>query len=629
MKKIQWLLPILILGSIFLGLSQTTRAQDDPPGRVARLNYIQGSVSYQVSGDQDWVQADPNRPLTTGDNLWVDKNSRGEFHIGSTSVRLSSETGVSFLNLDDRTVQLQLAQGTIEVHLRHHEAGSAFEIDTPNLAFTLVDGGEYRVSVDPNGNTTSIIVREGRGEVTGGGESFTLEPGQEYSFSGGDQLSYDAQPAPGFDEFEDWCQSRDQRENNSASARYVSRDIDGYYDLDDYGSWQSDPEYGAYWVPSGVAVGWAPYHYGHWVWIGPWGWTWVESEPWGFAPFHYGRWYYVRGVWGWVPGPVVVRPVYAPALVAFVGGGGFGLTVGFGGGFAGVAWYPLGPRDVFVPGYRCSPRYLQNVNITNTRVVNVTQVTNVYNTTIINKNVNVTKINYTYANNAAAVTAVSKETFVNAKPVASSAVRVTPQQIQNARVVEQAPLTPARASYVSSEAKVSKARPPVAFSQKPVVAKLPPAAPVSRERAPGFTNESTEFNRPAPAPAHPNNAEPPARNNTVEPPNRANPNAEPPARNSTFEPPNRSNKNAEPEHVNPPPANNNRNEEERRQVAPPPVKFAPPVRAKEENYDVHPPLNNRPEPPPPPRQESKPAPPPKSPPPSHDHENQHPPHGKR
>src|SRR5215472_6825341 len=86
MKKIQWLLPILILGSIFLGLSQTTRAQDDPPGRVARLNYIQGSVSYQVSGDQDWVQADPNRPLTTGDNLWADKNSRGEFHIGSTSV---------------------------------------------------------------------------------------------------------------------------------------------------------------------------------------------------------------------------------------------------------------------------------------------------------------------------------------------------------------------------------------------------------------------------------------------------------------------------------------------------------------------------------------------------------------
>src|SRR5271170_4047845 len=334
----------------FLALPQNAAAQDqnqdpgqypaqahvqvvDPPTRVARLNYVQGAVSFQPAGEQDWLEADVNRPLTTGDNLWADKDSRGEIHIGATSIRLSSETGISFLNLDDRTVQLQLAQGTIEVHVRRLEPGNAFEIDTPNLAFTLAASGEYRIQTDPDTNSTAITVREGAGQVTGAGESYDLASGQQYIFNGTDQLSFNAQAAPEFDNFEDWCQAQDQRENSSASARYVSRDVDGYYDLDDNGQWQADADYGAIWVPNGVAVGWAPYRYGHWVWIGPWGWTWVEDEPWGFAPFHYGRWAYVRGYWGWVPGPVVVRPVYAPALVGFVGGGGgLGVGVGFGGG---------------------------------------------------------------------------------------------------------------------------------------------------------------------------------------------------------------------------------------------------------------------------------------------------------
>src|ERR1700674_2211537 len=139
----------LILAVSFLSAFATAAmADDDPPGRVARLNYIQGSVSFQPGGETDWVQANPNRPLTTGDNLWADRSSRGELHIGSTAIRLSGETGISFLNLDDRTVQIQLAQGTIEVHVRRLEAGNAFEIDTPNLAFTLTRAGEYRIETD-------------------------------------------------------------------------------------------------------------------------------------------------------------------------------------------------------------------------------------------------------------------------------------------------------------------------------------------------------------------------------------------------------------------------------------------------------------------------------------------------
>ena len=140
------------------------------------------------------------------------------------------------------------------------------------------------------------------------------------------------------------------------------------------------------------------------------------------------------------------------------------------------------------PAYRCSPRYVQYVNVTNTRVVNVTQVTNVYNTVVVNRNVTVNRMNYTYANNAAAVTAVSRETFVSARPVATASVRVTSEQLQAARVTETAPLAPTRTSYVSSTAKPAHARPAVAFSQRQVVARLTPPSPPASHAAPRIVN---------------------------------------------------------------------------------------------------------------------------------------------
>jgi hypothetical protein len=613
-KKLPLALFLALLACLFLKLPQSAVAQDqnqdpgqdpaqaqaqaqivDPPTRVARLNYVQGAVSFQPAGEQDWLEADINRPLTTGDNLWADKDSRGEIHIGATSIRLSSETGISFLNLDDRTVQLQLAQGTIEVHLRRLEPGNAFEIDTPNLAFTLAASGEYRIQADPDGNSTAIIVREGAGQVTGAGESYDLTAGKQYTFNGTDQLTFDTQAAPEFDNFEDWCQAQDQRENSSASARYVSRDVDGYYDLDGNGDWQTDPDYGAVWVPAGVAVGWAPYRYGHWIWIGPWGWTWVGDEPWGFAPYHYGRWAQVRGgSWGWVPGPMVVRPVYAPALVGFVGGAGFGVGVGFGSGFSGVAWFPLGPRDVYIPSYRTSPRYVQNINVTNTRVINVTQVTTAYNNYLVNRNVGASRVDYTYAHNAVAVTAVSRETFVGAKPVATGFVRVTPEQLQNAHVIQQTPLAPTRSSYVAAAAKPARGTPPVAFSERPVVARLNPPMLVTSHNVVHSVNASaapgalaSRSNNAAPArapvrtytnddvaraPQYPNTDARANVNNTANVNNNANgrQNANGNERTNTGERP---------------PANDATQQH-------PAVKFTPPTKAKDDDYDVHPPLNH-------------------------------------
>jgi len=470
MRKTVFFFPVLILlAGISFAFSSPALADDDPPGRVARLNYIQGSISFQPGGETDWVQANPNRPLTTGDNLWADRDSRGELHIGSSSIRIAGETGITFLNLDDRTVQIQLAQGSMNVNVRRLDGGDDFEIDTPNLAFTLQRPGEYRVDVDPNGNATVVTVRSGEGEATGGGSDYHMDSGDQATFSGTDSLSYDGGQAGRPDEFDSWCRSRDDREERSQSARYVSRDVIGYDDLDDNGEWRTVPDYGTVWFPTRVAAGWAPYRYGHWAWVAPWGWTWVEDEPWGFAPFHYGRWAEVGGGWCWVPGPVVVRPVYAPALVVFVGGPRFSMALSFGGGGGGVAWFPLGPREVYVPPYRTSERYVQRVNVTNT-TVNVVNVTNVYN------NVNVTNVTYMHQNNVAAVTAVSHDTFVNARPVAASTVRVNAQQMQTAQVQRNFAVAPVQRSVVGAGV-VATAKPPLAVMQRQVVAKETPPPP--------------------------------------------------------------------------------------------------------------------------------------------------------
>ncbi len=458
---------------------QQEQANDqDPPSVVARMNYAQGSVSFQPGGEGDWVTAVPNRPLTSGDNLWTDQNSRAEFHIGSTAVRLADQTSVTLLDLDDRTTQLRLSEGSIIVRLRHLDDGDLVEVDTPNLAFDLQRTGEYRIDVDSAGNVTNVGVWSGRGEVTGGGYSYTVVAGQSARFSGTDQLNYDIAQMPRSDDFDNWVFQRDHREDGAESANYVSPEMTGYEDLDDYGHWQYVGGYGTVWVPSGVAPDWAPYRNGHWAYIDPWGWTWVEDEPWGFAPFHYGRWAYAGNRWCWVPGPVAVRPVYAPALVAFVGG--VGIAVG---GGPGVAWFPLAPGEVYVPYYRGSRGYVERVNVTNT-VVNVTRVTNVYN--IYNSNQrNVTNITYVNQRVNNSVTAVSRDTFVNARPVARNLSHFDPRQIANAPVERRVSVQPVRASVLGSGAP-ARSRPPQAIINRQVVATqrpIPPKQPFEQRQA--------------------------------------------------------------------------------------------------------------------------------------------------
>ncbi len=503
-KTMSWLrvlLGVALLAGICPQLA-AAQDQDDPPARVARLGYMQGSVSFQPAGESDWVQAVSNRPMTTGDQLWADQDSRAEVELGSAVIRLAANTGFSFLNLDDRTVQIQLTSGSLNITVRSLNRDDVIEVDTPNQAFSIFQRGRYRVEASEDGTYTVVSVRDGEGESTGNGQTYTLRAGQRVTFSGTESLNAEALEIGAPDEFDNWAYGRDNRYQQSRSAQYLSQDVVGYEDLDDYGDWRDDSNYGHVWFPNRVPAGWAPYREGHWDWISPWGWTWVDDASWGYAPFHYGRWVSVGDRWGWVAGPANVAPVYAPALVVFIGSGGGGN----------VGWFPLGPREVYVPSYNVSRAYVNRVNVSNT-TVNQTTITNVYNTTIVNKTTNITNVTYVNRQVAGAITAVPQRTFVSAQPVGRAAVAVNAREVASAALSSRAAVAPSRESVLGSKANsVGRvAAPPAALASRPVVAKAtppPPPVPFGRQQQglaahPGqpLARQEVQTLRPANAPA--------------------------------------------------------------------------------------------------------------------------------
>jgi FecR protein len=447
----------------------------DPPGRVARLSDVEGSVSLQPAGVQDWTAATLNRPLTTGDRLWSDQNSRAELDIGAAVIRLGNNTGFGFLNLDDRNAQIQLATGTLIVRVRDTQSGDNYEVDTPNVALSLQQPGEYRVEVNDRGDATVVKVSEGAAVALGGGQSVAISAQEVLTVTGTSTLAYDSAPLGAPDDLDNWSSARERQMKDSVSGQYVANDVPGTQDLDDNGQWQQTPEYGYVWMPTTVVAGWVPYRFGHWMWISPWGWTWVDDAPWGYAPFHYGRWVQWNNSWAWVPGPRRMSPpVYAPALVAWVGGAAVGSSVAFG---SNVGWFPLGPREVYVPNYRVSTTYVRNVNITNTTLVNTTYITNIYQNHLTPTH---------YANNrAAAVTTVPQDIFTSGRPVGVHAVPLPASILAGALVRATAPaIAPIRQSVLGPADGHGVVRPPAAGRlNKAVVARTsPPHAPASFER---------------------------------------------------------------------------------------------------------------------------------------------------
>jgi Family of unknown function (DUF6600) len=438
----------------------------DPPSRVARISYVRGAVSFQAAGTQAWSRGELNRPAAEGDALWTDVADRAELQLGSAAIRMDARTRLDFLTFNDRTVQARVTLGVIGITVRNLAPGEALEVDTPNAAVTLLRPGEYRLDVQPEMDSTFVTVRAGEAEVTGTRVYFTLHAGQRANVSGPDAVEWGLAAAPAPDKFDEFCEMRDRREEGCISAQYVGPGTIGYSDLDESGVWRVDDELGALWTPSGLAAGWAPFRFGHWTWVELWGWTWIDDAPWGFAPFHYGRWTYLDGRWSWIPGSRIAQAIYAPALAVFVGGGQPALH--------GVAWFPLGPREVYMPPYRCSSDYLTSMNIGMDRP----------------------RQSYGNLSVDGAVTAVPRSVFVRGQPVARSVVPIPPRAASRARVTGTAPpiapieqsLSPRRDRYVLDAPEITQtvaghrdpAPRPLSFRQRQPLLKAHPGRPLEQ-----------------------------------------------------------------------------------------------------------------------------------------------------
>lgn len=416
-----------------------TDPSQDPPSQVARISAMDGNVSYEPASVNDFAAAEMNYPLTTGDRLYADASSDAEFQTTNLAVRLGALTDLTITALTDSLTQLGLAQGVVHLRSYQLDPGATVELDTQNVAITVLQPGDARVETDPNSDTTLITVLSGQVQVDGNGIQMTLQSGQSVQLRGSQPVAAQWMQLERQDAFDSFSAERDAQYVNAFSAQSndVNPETIGADDLAQYGQWQNDADNGPVWYPTGVAVDWEPYRNGHWIWVAPWGYTWVEAERWGFAPFHYGRWARFGNRWGWVPGPPVVRPIWSPALVVFVGAPGV------------TAWFPLGPREPFVPWYHASTLYVNRVNVSNIYNRNTEQVRSGYNqrtTRLYPENFD----NRNYANRRNATVAMNQDDFAAGRRVDRNSLRGQQSQLGNAPIVPHPTVTPQRTSVVSA-----------------------------------------------------------------------------------------------------------------------------------------------------------------------------------
>ena len=449
------------MAALLLGSAPAQATTGDPPVRVARLTQIAAAVSLEPAGLNAWTQGVSNTPLTTGDRLYVNHQGHAELQMGEISVRVWNFTDLSVVNLNDHLTQLAVAQGSLHVRTFGLRADRPVEIDTPNGTIRVTQPGDFRLDVYTNDGGTLVTIDAGAVQISGPGVEKNLGAGESVHLVGSNPIHMLAQPMPGKDPFDIWSLQRDRAFLGSEARRYVNPDTVGSEDLDAYGKWSQTLEYGPVWYPSNLPAGWSPYSNGRWSWIAPWGWTWVDADPWGFAPFHYGRWTNLGSRWGWIPGPPGASPVYAPAMVAFVSGASFSSEAGT--PLAG--WIPLEAEEPFYPAYACSRTCFAEVNLSNLsdarsnpHRVNATNYFAYYHTRTGFRSIR-------YAQQKAATIAVAADQFAAGGGVTpATAVHPTARQWASARILSHPTVAPTMQSVLPqpvSSLPVSAERVPV------------------------------------------------------------------------------------------------------------------------------------------------------------------------
>jgi hypothetical protein len=442
-----------------------------------RLSFIDGEVSTWRQGADDWAQARPNLALAEGDALYTGNRANFEVQFGSRSfVRADENSELSLVEQDEHRIQFRVTDGRVSFDLRSLSVGDVLEVSTPNAVFVVEHPGYYRVEVgDPD---THFITRRG-GEATvttADGRSLGIYSSEDIVVTAGDPVRVATYAAPAPDDWDRWNDARSDRIGESVSTRYLPPGVYGVEELDHYGRWRMVPAYGTVWIPSGVGPDWVPYSTGYWVWDPYYEWTWVDDAPWGWAPFHYGRWIYIDGYWAWAPGPVVRRPVYSPALVAFLIRD-HGVSARISIGLPGVWWVALGWGEPVLPWWHRhrhvgkprwdgwgGPRIVNNVVVRQTTVIKVDD------------------IHYRNASLPRAVLRAPADRFGRERIRASAEVREREADLVPLR--GELPVKPSRASLFGGAPRA--AAPPREIVARPVVSTRMP-----REQAPAWQDEAT------------------------------------------------------------------------------------------------------------------------------------------
>ncbi len=332
----------------------SARAQGDPPARVGRVAETAGEVRT-INPEGAWDTLLRNQPLSTGDRVSTDKTGRATLEFGSTIVRVGPDSDLVVTQLDDQKIRLHFDHGLLAVRVRSDDIPGELFIETDEGAWVPHHQGEYRFDRVARG-VLGAQAWSGDMLLEAPDSSLPLAAPQraEVWRAGAQQATHYRSVPAVKDAFGDAVLAADQADDKLAAvnaAMKIPPEMTGAADLARFGTWGLVA--GQYmWTPAKLPAGWAPYQQGAWSWNSPWGWTWIDDQPWGFAPFHYGRWLSVKGHWAWTPGQWgAARPVYAPALVGWFGGPA--LTVD---GAPAVGWVALAPDEPVFPGYAVSAK---------------------------------------------------------------------------------------------------------------------------------------------------------------------------------------------------------------------------------------------------------------------------------
>ncbi|MBK8466081.1 MAG: FecR domain-containing protein [Chloracidobacterium sp.] len=343
-------------------------AEPDVTARVARISYIKGEAQIRRADGGDWEKVTLNLPVVEGDEITTSGDARLEIQFDNNQhLRLAENAYLKIVNLKDEGIALSLSLGTMSLRVtRFDKDKSTFEIDAPKTTIAVQKAGVYRIDAGQQ-NDAEIrvsVTQNGEARVYSDEAGFTLKNDRSARIfvDGPNAGEWEAADFARYtDEFDSWSLERDatiaERLKDAFYDKYYDNDIYGADDLNGYGDWVHTASYGYVWRPYRNSLShyadWSPYRYGHWRWIPPFGWTWVNDEPWGWATYHHGRWFHDAGHWYWSPYGYYrhSRSWWRPALVF--------VTVYNNN----VCWYPLGYHYSYYNynyNYNCHGRRCNN-----------------------------------------------------------------------------------------------------------------------------------------------------------------------------------------------------------------------------------------------------------------------------